>query len=208
MTVLKQIPFTRNSISTEKEERIRSAVRNVTSLPTDNAMSRIAGPDDAALLQAFLSDPQISAPIYTLPRPLTVSSLEQFIAKHIEEQSKGEGLLFLNFNADGELGGYQDFCIWPQWAAGELGGAVHPDRQGKRKGIEGAKLGFDWMFDVLGLDLICETAALDNHRTARLLDGLGFERMGETLSHRDDGTTRASLVWEISKEQWYRKHRD
>lgn len=62
--------------------------------------------------------------------------------------------------------------------------------------------------DVLGLDLICETAALDNHRTARLLDGIGFERMGETLSKRDDGTTRASLVWKISKEQWGLRHHD
>ena len=32
-------------------------------------------------------------------------------------------------------------------------------------------MGFDWLFDVLGLELICETAALDNIRTARLLDG-------------------------------------
>ncbi|WP_337658487.1 GNAT family N-acetyltransferase [Sphingorhabdus sp. Alg231-15] len=208
MTVPKQIPYTRNRISAEKEERIRAAVRGAQSLPTENVMSRIAVADDASLFHAFLNDPQISAPIYTLPRPLTIEAVEQFIAKHVAEQDKGEGMLFLNFNSDGEIGGYQDICIWPQWAAGELGGAVHPDRQGKRKGIEGAKLGFDWMFDVLGLDLICETAALDNHRTARLLDGLGFKRMGETLSQRDDGTTRASLVWEISKEQWSRKHGD
>ncbi|WP_162558918.1 GNAT family N-acetyltransferase [Sphingorhabdus sp. EL138] len=208
MTVSKEIPFTRNGISTEKEQRIRSAVRGAESLPTDNAMSRIAVKEDAELFHEFLSDPQISAPIYTLPRPLTVDALEHFIAKHAEEQSKGEGLLFLNFNSEGEIGGYQDICIWPRWAAGELGGAVHPDRQGKRKGIEGAKLGFDWMFNILGLDLICETASLNNHRTARLLDGLGFKRMGETLSQRDDGTTRASLVWEISKEQWCRKHGD
>lgn len=208
MTAKKEIPFSRNRVSTEQERRIRSFVRDANSLPTENASSRIAVEDDASLFHAFLSDPQISAPIYTLPRPLTVGAVEQFILQHSEEQANGEGLLFLNFNSTGEIGGYQDICIWPQWAAGELGGAVHPDRQGERKGIEGAKLGFVWMFDVLGLDLICETAALDNHRTARLLDGMGFERMGETLSKRDDGTTRASLVWEISKEQWGLRHHD
>lgn len=207
MAAGKQIPFSRNRVSTEQEQKIRSAVRAARSLPTDNASSRIAVKGDAHLFHAFLDDPQISAPIYTLPNPLTVDTVERFIAKHMEEQRAGEGLLFLNFNSDGEIGGYQDICIWPQWAAGELGGAVHPARQGKRKGIEGAKLGFDWMFDALGLDLICETAALDNHRTARLLDGIGFERKGETLSHRDDGTTRASLVWEISRDQWREKHR-
>ncbi|MEW4466200.1 GNAT family N-acetyltransferase [Parasphingorhabdus sp. JC815] len=206
MNEQKQIPFTRSRVSKETEHNIRSAVRNADSIPTENTKSRIAIADDAPLLYAFLSDPQISTPIYTLPSVLTVEAVEKFIAKHQHEQSVGEGLLFLNFNSDGEIGGYQDLCIWPQWAAGELSGAVHPERQGKRKGIEGAKLGFDWMFDVLGLHLICETGALDNHRTARLLDGLGFERMGTTVSHRDDGTTRKSLVWEVTKEQWKERH--
>ena len=205
-TIQQEIPFSRNKVTGKKEEAIRSAVRAAQSLPTENATSRIAVRGDAPLFHAFLSDPDVSAPIYTLPRPLTVEAVEQFIVKHTEEQVKGEGLLFLNFNADGEIGGYQDICIWPQWAAGELGGAVHPNRQGKGKGIEGAKLGFDWMFSGLGLDLICETASLDNHRTARLLDGIGFKRMGETVSHRSDGTTRASLVWEISKEEWSATH--
>ena len=60
------------------------------------------------------------------------------------------------------------------------------------------------MFDSLHLDLICETASLDNHRTAHLLDGLGFRRMGEIISQRADGTTRPSLVWEVSRAEWER----
>lgn len=207
MTSSKKIPFTRNRVSADRAHSLRSAVRMARSLPTENDFSRIAVLEDASIFHAFLSDPKISAPIYSLPRPLTVDAVEQFIARHITEQRKGEGLLFLNFNSDGQIGGYQDICFWPEWAAGELGGAVHPDRQGKRRGIEGAKLAFDWMFDVLGLDLICETAALDNHRTAHLLDGLGFNRMGETLNYRNDGTSRSSLVWEISKDEWHQKHR-
>ncbi len=62
------------------------------------------------------------------------------------------------------------------------------------------------MFETLGLDLICETASLDNHRTAHLLDGLGFQRLGEIESQRADGTTRPSLVWEISRAEWQEKH--
>jgi hypothetical protein len=62
------------------------------------------------------------------------------------------------------------------------------------------------MFEALGLDLLCETAALDNVPTQRMLDGLGFRRMGETLSTRPDGTTRASLVWEMTRAEWAARH--
>lgn len=131
-----------------------------------------------------------------------------FIADHQKQRQNGTGLLFLNFNDQGEIGGYIDICIWPQWAAGELGGAVLPDRQGKRRGIEGARLSFDWMFDALGLDLICETASLDNHLTAHLLDALDFLLKGQILSHRDDGTQLPSLVWEISRLDWDKRNID
>lgn len=198
------IPITRNPASAETEAAIRAAVRAATAMATDNERSRLATPDDANLFHAFLSDPAIHAPIYTLPRPLTPDSVRRFIERHLEERERGEGLLFLNFS-DGGIGGYTDLAIWPHWAAGEMGGAVHPDRQGRRRGILGAERGFTWMFEALGLDLICETAAPDNVRTARLLDHLGFRRMGEVTSHRDDGTSRPSLVWEVTRAEWMRR---
>ena len=171
-------------------------------MATDNDVSRLAAPGDAELFYDFLKDPAVHAPIYSLPTDLSISSVAEFIQSFVSERDAGTGLLFLNFNAAGELGGYTDLTIWPEWAAGELGGAVHPDRQGQRRGISGAKLAFSWMFETLGLDVICETAALDNIRTARLLDSLGFQRMGQTLSSYDDGRTRESLVWEVTREQW------
>ncbi len=200
------IPITRHRATDQKAAAIRAMVAAATAIATENDSSRLATVEDAAIFHEFLSDPQIHAPIYTLPSPLTVDAVRGFIADHRQQRERGTGLLFLNCSARGEIGGYIDICVWPQWAAGELGGAVHPDRQGKRRGIEGARLSFDWMFDVLGLDLICETAALDNHRTAHLLDGLGFRRMGEIVSHRDDGTTRPSLVWEVSRTEWKEKN--
>jgi len=203
---MSNIPITRTPVPQEKAAAIRTAVAAATSLPTDNDSSRLATTGDAAIFHEFLSDPQIHAPIYTLPRPLTVESVRAFIAGHEAEREQGKGLLFLNFDDQGRIGGYSDICVWPDWAAGELGGALHPDRQGQRRGVDGARQSFDWMFETLGLDLICETASLDNHRTAHLLDGLGFQRLGEIESQRADGTTRPSLVWEISRAEWQEKH--
>ena len=34
------------------------------------------------------------------------------------------------------------------------------------------------------------------------IDGAGFTRMGEMESHRPDGTTRRSLYWEMTRDQW------
>lgn len=200
------IPITRNPVPDEKAAAIRAAVASASSLGPDSDSSRLATTSDAAIFHEFLSDPQIHAPIYTLPRPLTVESVRAFIADHQQQREQGTGLLFLTIDEQGRISGYSDICIWPEWAAGELGGALHPDRQGQRRGVEGARQSFGWMFDQLGLDLICETASLDNHRTAHLLDGLGFQRMGEIESKRADGTTRPSLVWEISQAQWQAKH--
>ena len=200
------IPITRTPVPEAKAAAIRAAVAGATSLGPDSGASRLATLEDAAAFHEFLSNPQIHAPIYTLPRPLTVDSVRAFIAGHQREREQGTGLLFLTIDELGRISGYSDLCLWPEWAAGELGGALHPDRQGQRRGVEGARQSFGWMFESLGLDLICETASLDNHRTAHLLDGLGFRRMGEITSQRADGTTRPSLVWELTRAEWQAKH--
>ncbi|WP_286829788.1 MULTISPECIES: GNAT family N-acetyltransferase [Kordiimonas] len=200
------IPITRHSVPDERQQAIRQAVRTASRLPTPDGNARLATPEDAAAFHAFLSDPKVHAPIYTLPRPLTTDSVLAFIKQHEQEQADGVGLLFLNLDAAGHVVGYSDFCVWPEWAAGELGGAVHPDLQSQGRGLEGAAMSFAWMFDALSLELIVETAALDNIRTAKLLDHLGFVRKGEITSTRPDGTTRASLVWEITKEEWREQH--
>ena len=166
MTNRSNIPITRRRVASEKADAIRAAVSGATAITTENASSRVATVEDAAAFHEFLSDPQIHAPIYTLPRPLTVETVRDFIADHQGQREHGTGLLFLNFDEQGAIGG--------------------------------------WMFQFLGLDLICETASLDNHRTAHLLDGLGFRRMGKIISQRADGTTRPSLVWEVSRAEWER----
>ncbi|MFN7056662.1 GNAT family N-acetyltransferase [Hyphomonas sp.] len=193
-----EIPITRNPVSPERAEAVRSAVRLAVRLGD----SRLARPEDAAGLYTLLSDPAVHAPIYTLPRPLTEASVEAFIETHIIEREAGIGLLFVREGEGGRILGYSDVQVWPEWAAGELGGALHPSLHGQGAGGRGAAASFGWMFDGLCLDLICETAALDNLATQRLLDGLGFRRMGEVTSERADGTSRVSLVWEMTRAEW------
>jgi RimJ/RimL family protein N-acetyltransferase len=168
--------------------------------------SRLAQPGDAGGLLALLSDPLVHAPIYSLPRPLTEASVAAFIETHLAERDAGAGLLFVREGEGGQVMGYSDVQVWPHWAAGELGGALHPSLHGQGAGGRGAAASFAWMFEALGLDLLCETAALTNVATQRLLDGLGFRRMGETISTRPDGTTRASLVWEMTRAEWAARH--
>ncbi len=197
-----ELPLTRNAVSPGTAEAIRAAVRAAMQM----GESRLARLEDAGGLFALLSDPLVHAPIYTLPRPLTEASVAAFIAMHLEERAAGEGLLFVREGEDGQVMGYSDVQVWPDWGAGELGGALHPSLHGKGAGGRGAAASFAWMFEALGLDLLCETAALDNVPTQRMLDGLGFRRMGETLSTRPDGTTRASLVWEMTRAEWAAQH--
>ncbi len=197
-----ELPLTRNAVSPGPAAAIRAAVHAATQM----GESRLARPEDAGGLFALLSDPLVHAPIYTLPRPLTEASVAAFIAMHLEERAAGEGLLFVREGEDGKVMGYSDVQVWPDWGAGELGGALHPSLHGKGAGGRGAAASFAWMFEALGLDLLCETAALDNVPTQRMLDGLGFRRMGETLSTRPDGTTRASLVWEMTRAEWAARH--
>lgn len=201
------IPITRNNVGPQKAEAIRQAVRSALSLPVEPGnLSRRAAAGDAPALLQFLSDPTVHAPIYSLPVPLNESTVAGFINEHTEQAETGAGLLFIREDSHGKIMGYSDIQIWPQWGAGELGGALHPLLQSQGAGARGAAASFDWMFETLGLELICETAAPDNVRTARLLDGLGFNRIGEVTSIRPDGTTRPSLVWEISREAWRLRH--
>lgn len=197
-----EIPITRTPAAPEKAEAIRAAVRCAVRL----GASRLARPEDAPAFLALLSDPAVHAPIYTLPRPLTEGSVAAFIETHVAEREAGIGLLFVTEGEDGRILGYSDVQVWPEWAAGELGGALHPSLHGQGTGGRGAASSFGWMFEALGLDLLCETAALDNVPTQRLLDGLGFRRMGEVVSTRPDGTTRESRVWEISRGEWTARH--
>jgi RimJ/RimL family protein N-acetyltransferase len=194
-------PKTQLSTTPAEAEAIRAAVRNAD--PTTLGSARALADDThvAALLE-LLSDPAVSAPIYDLPKPITPATIAAWIEAACEERVRGEGLLFVTVDGRGGIVGYSKITVWPQLSAAELGGALRADRQSRGAGGTGAARTIDWIFETLGVRLICLTAAPDNVRSARLIDHMGFQRMGERESTRPDGTTRRSLYWELSRAAW------
>jgi RimJ/RimL family protein N-acetyltransferase len=194
-----ELPLTRIAVNTEKQTSIRDAVGNAENLA---GIAHVAREKDLDALTALLADPQISVPIYTLPSLINHDTIATFIDQHLDERKRGEGLLMVSIDENGVASAYHDIQFWPQWAACELGGAIRRDRQNTGQGGAGAGAAFDWLFDVIGVDLICETAAPDNVRTARLLERLGFTYKGEIESKLSGGGLRPSRYWELKKTDW------
>tara|TARA_B100001079_G_scaffold180110_1_gene154871 strand:+ start:166 stop:801 length:636 start_codon:yes stop_codon:yes gene_type:complete len=193
------IPLTRNKASRKKEFQIRAAVRKAETIPE---LACLARENDVNTLTSLLQDPLISTPIYTLPEQINRNTVANFIERHLLEREDGEGLLMISTDEGGKVSAYHDIKIWPQWAACELGGAIRHDRQSTGQGSSGATIAFRWLFEVIGVDLICETAALDNVRTARLLERIGFTFRGEISSELPSGGLRPSLYWELERKNW------
>ena len=194
-------PKTQLSTTPEEAEAIRAAVRNAD--PTTLGPSRaLAGHAHVAALVELLSDPAVSAPVYDLPKPIAPATIVAWIETAHAERSRGEGLLFVTADDGGNIVSYSKITVWPHLSAAELGGAMRADRQSQGAGGSGAARTVDWIFATLGVRLICLTAALDNVRSARLIDNMGFQRMGERESMRPDGTIRRSLYWELTRAAW------
>lgn len=200
-----KIPLTRNPVSAEKAKAIRGAVRAI-SFPADSRR-RVAAAEDAEAFHALIADPAVSGPIYTLPKPPTIEAARDFIAQHKSEQMRGEGLLIFEFDDDGCVCAYHDIQFWPEFAAAELGGAIRPDRQNSGAGGAGAAAVFRWLFEDIGAELICETAALDNIRTRKLLERIGFHFLGEIESELPAGGVRPSLYFELTRAEWTARQR-
>ena len=194
----KEIPLTRKTISDERINKISEAVKRIKNI---TGFARQASKDDAAKLAAFLQDPQISSPIYMLPEQINLSTVSDFINQHLQETKKGEGILMISEDANNNINAYYDIQFWPQWAASELSGAIQVCDQNVGKGSLGAGIVFRWLFEKIGVDLICETCALDNFRTAKLLKKAGFILKGKIKSKLPNGGFRPSLYWELHKNK-------
>jgi RimJ/RimL family protein N-acetyltransferase len=194
-------PITVLDVSAEEEAAIRKAVREA-DLKTLGAGRSAAEPSDVDDLVELLSDERVSGPIYDLPRPVTRESVAAWVAQGVAERAAGEGLLVVNRDGLGEVVGYTHIAVWPDRSAAEVAGAIKAERQSSGEGGAGAIHTFDWVFTALGVRMMCLTAALDNVRSARLIDAAGFHRMGERDSVRPDGTIRRSIYWEMSRDAW------
>lgn len=195
-------PKTALNASPEEEAAIRAAVRAAPGLADLDASRRLATEADAEALAEFFSDPRVSDPIYSLPRPFTVENVRDWIRERVARHERGEAILALSFDGEGRVTGYQDIDVWPERASAELGGAMRADRQNSGQGGAGMERTLDWIFETLGARLMCLTAALDNVRSQRIIDHAGFVRMGGRDGVRPDGTTRPSVYWEMTREQW------
>lgn len=194
-------PTTRLDVTAEEAAAICAAVRDA-DLSLLSPMHRIAGPRHIAGLIALLSDPAVSDPIYDLPRPFTHDAIANWIADARDKQIRGEAILAVTVDDREAVAGYSYFTIWPERSAAELAGAQRADAQGQGRGKTGAARSFGWMFEHLGVRLIGLTAAKDNFRSARVIEAAGFVARGERQSVRADGSTRLSLYWELTRDQW------
>jgi RimJ/RimL family protein N-acetyltransferase len=167
----------------------------------------VAGPEHVDGMLALLADPRVSDPIYDIPRPINRETVAKWIADSEAQRQLGRCLLTVTLDEAGQVAGYARFSIWPERSSGELAGGRRADLQNSGGGRDGVARSIAWMFEVLKVRLICLTAALDNVRSARAIDGAGFRRMGEVESLKPDGTTRRSLYWELTRDEWVRRHR-
>jgi RimJ/RimL family protein N-acetyltransferase len=188
-------------VTPEEEAAIRDRVRKADPA-SFGPTAVIAGPSHVPALVEFLSDPAVSGPIYDLPRPINDETVAQWVEGAERRRQAGEALLFLRMDDTGRIASYSLITVWPDRSSAELVGAQRADLQNSGVGRHGAARTFGWMFETLGVRLIGLTAALDNVRSAKVIEAAGFVDMGERDSMRPDGTTRRSRYWELTSEQW------
>jgi RimJ/RimL family protein N-acetyltransferase len=199
-------PKTVLEVPEAEAEAIRDAVRHVDLATLGPGRAR-AELKHVAGLVALLSDERVSGPIYDLPRPINAESITRWVAECQAQALAGEGLLFVTLDEAGEVAGYSKVTVWPDRSAAELAGAVRADRQNSGRGSAGMAHTFGWIFETLGVRMMCLTAALDNLRVQKGIDGAGFVRMGERDAVRPDGTIRRSVYWEMTRDDWRMRHR-
>jgi RimJ/RimL family protein N-acetyltransferase len=199
-------PKTVLAVPDEEAEAIREAVRSVDVGTLGMGRARAELKHVPGLL-ALLKDEQVSGPIYDLPRPITPDSITRWVAESQAQALAGEGLLLVTLDDHGQVAGYSKITVWPDRSAAELAGAVRADLQNRGQGSAGMARSFSWIFETLGVRMMCLTSALDNVRAQKGIDAAGFVRMGEREAVRPDGTTRRSVYWELTRDQWRKRHR-
>ena len=192
--------------SEEAAEALRERVRTV-DLATLGPNRERAELKHVSGLVALLSDPRVSGPIYDLPRPIDEDSITRWVAENQAQALAGDALLIVTLDEAGEVSAYSRITVWPEHLSAELAGAVRADLQNSGRGGVGMAHTFGWIFETLGVELMCLTAALDNLRVQKGIDAAGFVRMGERDAVRPDGTVRKSVYWEMTRDQWRKRHR-
>jgi RimJ/RimL family protein N-acetyltransferase len=185
-------PKTVLDVTPAEASAIREAVRGADPTSFD-ASRRVARSSDGAALARLLADPRGSGPMSDLPQPIEEATVVAWVEECEAARGRGEAVLMVLFDEAGEVAGFSKVTVWPERSAAELAGALRADRQGAGFGGASAWRAIGWMFETLGVRLICLTADADNIRTARLIEAMGFVRLGER-----DG----AHYWEMGREAW------
>lgn len=199
-------PKTVLEVPEDEAEAIREAVRHcdVETLGMGRARAELK---HVPGLVKLLSDERVSGPVYDLPRPITEDSITRWVVENQAQTLAGEALLLVTLDANGEVAGYSRITVWPDRSAAEVAGAMRADLQNRGQGTTGMAHTFGWIFETLGVRMMCLTAALDNVRSQKGIDAAGFVRMGERDAVRPDGTIRRSVYWEMTRDDWRMRHR-
>jgi len=192
-------PKTKLDVSKAQAAQIRAAVQNVRQINDENGCSKLVQPHHAPEILELLKDERVSGDVYTLPRPFSLQSVTDWILDHQAQARAGEGLLLLSRAENGEIISITDFQFWPEYAACEFGGVIAHAYQNQSMGTRGVKSMCDWAFETIGVHLIALTTSVDNIRSQKIIENLGFTPMGEVESVRPDGTVRRSLYWEMGR---------
>ncbi len=199
-------PKTVLEVSAAEVEEIRNAVR-AADVGKLGPRCVLAAGEHVEGLVGLLADPLVSDPIYDLPRPITQETVRAWICEAAQKRRLGEAILAVMLDDSGAPYSYSRFTIWPERSAAEIAGAYRTDMQNAGIGKAGAAHSFAWMFAELRVRMICVTAALDNVRSARVIEAAGFQPMGERDSVRPDGGIRRSRYWELTREAWEARQR-
>jgi hypothetical protein len=130
-------PKTVLTASAEEEAAIRAVVRSAAGHPN------LAGPEHVDGLLKLVLDPQVSDPIYDLPRPFTRESVAAWVAESETLRQEGRCILAVSLDEAGEVASYSRYTVWPERSSAEIAGARRADLQ---KAIDGA--GFRRMGEV------------------------------------------------------------
>lgn len=143
---------------------------------TDVVTLRPLEPVDAPVIAGWAADPEFVRVADWAIRP-TIREYEKHHLRIIE--SPPPGLIRLGADLSGQLIGYVDFF------GADLGYLIGGrERWGRGLGLQAASLAVRHGFTALRLPELTAGAADTNHRSIRILTGLGFQETGRVGEHR------------------------
>lgn len=174
-------------------------------LSTDRLVLREWVPSDAADMFSFRSDPV--AQIYNSEPMREVSEATALIEGFRADFTAGERIQWaVTVRPDDRPVGTFGFNSWQRFHRhAELGYDLARTHWGRGLAYEGVAAIVGFGFAEMGLHRIeCQTI-LDNVRSVRLLERLGFQREGvrREYSLEEDGVFHASTVWGLLEQEYH-----